>query len=252
MKKILLAAALLLATTLAARGAVIRLDIDTMRTSGTATDAQIVTQEGFVSYDATDAPEGTVTLDGVTLTLFGGLDGSRNRAPNAAITGHPYEAVLRDFVFNDGANAGVGLRISGLEPETYDVQSFHYDAGAGISGNFQIEVRDPAVAGSTVILHDNVPMSPDPYAYRITVTDPGQTLELVFREDDAANRSRLNGIIIAPVPEPAMAALALLPLLAFAAGRSDSAFNRCYSRTSRRRSVLQITVPLAPCGRGQG
>lgn len=194
----------------------IMLDIDTMRTSGTDTSAPIVTQPGFTSLDATNTPEGaSITIDGATLTLFGGIDGSRNREPNAAITGHRYEAVLRDFVFNDGGGAAVAVRLEGLEPGTYDVQSFHYDAGGGITGNFQIEVRERGVANSTVILHDNVPLSVEPYLYQISVANPGQTLELIFREDDTANRSRFNGIIITPEPSSAcLLALAAVTVLA--------------------------------------
>jgi hypothetical protein len=118
--------------------------------------------------------------------------------------------VLRDFVYNDGGAAAVGLRIEGLAPGTYDVQSFHYDAAANTPGTIQIEVRDPAVAGSTVIAVDNAAFRPEPYAYPITVAAPGQVLELVFREDDTLDRSRLNGIIIdAAVPEPGAVGIVL-------------------------------------------
>lgn len=210
MSRALMFAAFVFASVQSAAAVEIRLDIDTAQ-GGT----NIVTQPGFTSYDATEAAEGSILFDGVTLTLFGGIDGSRNREPNAAITGHPYEAVLRDFVFNDGGGAGIGLRLEGLAAGTYDVQSFHYDAGAGIAGSFQIEVRERGVANSTVILHDNVPMSVEPYAYQITVANPDQTLELVFREDDTANRTRLNGIIITPEPSSAgLLALAAAALLA--------------------------------------
>ena len=206
MKTFLLGSALLLVAALSAprsASAAIMLDIDTTRTSGTATNEPIVTQPGFTSLDATSNPEGaSITIDGATLTLFGGLTatGSRNRAPNAAITGHPFEAVLRDFVFKDGDAAAVGLRIEGLAPGSYDVQSFHYDAGANITGTIQIEVRKQGVAGSTVIAHDAVPFSTEPYSYQFTVAEGDPAIELVFREDDALNRSRFNGIIIVPEP----------------------------------------------------
>jgi hypothetical protein len=44
------------------------------------------------------------------------------------------------------------------------------------------------------------------------VDEEGEVIELVFREDDDLNRSRLNGIIIQPVPEPAAGALLLAGL----------------------------------------
>ena len=193
-----------------AASADIKVDIDSSNTN------PVTTQAGFASFNAgstaTDAQTvAPLTVDGVTFTLFGGLDGSRNRALNATITGDPYESLLRDFVFNDATSttqgAGIGLRIEGLAVGVYDVQSFHYDAAANTSGSVQIEVRDRDVAGSTVILVDNAPFRPEPYAYQIEVTHPGQVLELVFREDDSLDRSRLNGFIIAPaVPEPGTAA----------------------------------------------
>lgn len=206
MKKVLFIGALLCGAVQAgpASAAPIRLDIDSARSSGTATDQPIVTQPGFTSLDATTNPEGaSVTINGATLTLFGGLSatGSRNRTPNAAITGNEYEAVLRDFVFKDGAGAATALRISGLEPATYEVQSFHYDAGGGITGSIQIETRLQGVAGSTVIKHDNVPFSTEPYSYQFTVAEGDPAIELIFREDSTADRSRFNGITI--VPEPA-------------------------------------------------
>lgn len=183
---------------------VVQLDIDTQRTSASDTSAAINTQPGFTSIDATDNPEGaSASFGSITTTLFGGIatTGSRNRTPNATIQGTFYEALLRDFVFRDGASVATALRLEGLDPGTYDVQSFHYDALAGVTGAIQVEVRDPAVAGSTQILVDNFAFSPNPALYQITVTS-GQTLELVFREDDGADRSRFNGIIITPVPEP--------------------------------------------------
>ena len=192
----------------ASRAAVIMLDIDS-----TQNGTPITTQEGFTSYDAGSGPagsppEGSIEVDGVTLTLFGGLDGSRHRATGG---GGQYDALLRDFVFNDGAGAAVGLRLTGLPLAVYDVESFHFDGGAGITGTIQVEVRNPG--GQSTILADAVPFSTEPIRYQITVDEEGEVLELVFREDDTLNRSRLNGIIIQPVPEPATAGVLVIGAL---------------------------------------
>ena len=195
----------LLTIAVESRAAVIMLDVDSTQGGGALT-----TQEGFTSYNAGagpagSPPEGSITVDGVTLTFFGGLDGSRHRATGG---GGAYDSLLRDFMFNDGAGAGVGLRLEGLPLGTYDVQSFHFDGGAGITGTIQVEVRNPG--GVSTILADAVPFSTEPIAYQVTVDEEGEVLELVFREDDDLNRSRLNGIMIQPVPEPGAAgALAL-------------------------------------------
>ena len=184
------------------RAAVIMLDVDSTQ-GGTA----ITTQEGFTSYDATQTAngEGSIVVDGVTLTFFGGLGGSRHRATGG---GGEYDALLRDFVFKDGAGAGVGLRLEGLDPGTYDVQSWHFDGGAGITGTIQVEVRGSNPTLPSSVLVDAAPFSTEPLSYQFTVSDPGQTIELVFREDDALNRARLNGITIRPVPEPTAGLLA--------------------------------------------
>ena len=198
----LLAAVFLCCATGSASAATIMLDIDSTQ-NGTS----ITTQQGFTSYNAGSGaagspPEGSVVIDGVTLTFFGGLDGSRHRATGG---GGDYDALLRDFMFNDGTGAGVGLRLENLPLGTYDVTSWHFDGGAGITGTSQVEVRNPG--GASTILVDAAPFSTTPLQYQITVDDPGEVLELVFREDDDLNRSRLNGIVIQPVLEPASAGL---------------------------------------------
>jgi hypothetical protein len=71
-------------------------------------------------------------------------------------------------------------------------------------------VRNPG--GQSTILADAVAFSTEPISYQITVDEEGEVLELVFREDDTLNRSRLNGITIQPVPEPATAAALLAGL----------------------------------------
>jgi hypothetical protein len=204
-----------------ARAAVIMLDVDTTN-AGTA----INTQPGFTSYDASQAAngEGSIVVDGVTLTLFGGLGGSRQRANGG---GGEFDALLRDFVFKDGNGSAVGLRLEGLPLGTYDVQSWHYDAS--FPGTIQVEVRNPG--GTSTILADAIPFSTEPIRYQITVDDPGEVIELVFREDDALNRSRLNGIIIQPVPEPA--GVLGLGLLALGLRRRGQAWRGSQNRQGR-------------------
>lgn len=200
--RILSAVLLSLAMAPAVSAAVIMLDIDSTQ-GGTS----LITQEGFSSYDATQTTngEGSIDVDGVTVTFFGGLGGSRNRATGGG--GGTYDALLRDFLFKDGAGAGVGVRLTGLPLGTYDVQSFHFDSGAGITGTIQAEVRNPG--GASTIVADAVPFSTEPVSYQITVDDEGEVIELIFREDDDLNRSRLNGLIIQPVPEPGAAVMTL-------------------------------------------
>lgn len=210
--RVLIMALLSLGLARSASAVVIMVDVDS--TNG---DTPLTTQPGFTSYDAGSGAGGamaerTITVDGVDITFFGGIDGSRQRATGGG--GGEYDALLRDFVFNDGAGAAIALRLVGLPLGTYDVGSFHYDSLGGTPGMTQVEVRNQGVAGSTIILADEVPFSTEPIRYQITVDEEGEVLELVFRDDDPVNnRSRLNGFTIQTVPEPAAAGTLL-----FAAG----------------------------------
>jgi hypothetical protein len=131
------------------------------------------------------AAEGaSVTAGGVVFTVFGGVGGSRDR-------GLP-DAMLSDFVFKDGAGIAVGLRLAGLPAGTWTVESWHFDGG-GFAGAIQVEFRP--LGGAGAILVDNFAFATTPAVYDIT-SDGVTTYELVFREDDANNRARLNGLRI--------------------------------------------------------
>ena len=213
--RILVAAVLSFCLAPAASAVVIMLDVDSTYNNVAGTTNPIVTQPGFTSYDAGSGAGGataerTIDVDGVSITFFGGIDGSRQRNDDVGGGGGgAYDALLRDFVFNDGSGAAVALRLANLPLGVYDVQSWHYDGLAGTPGMTQVEVRNQGVA-NTVILADAVPFSTEPIRYQIVVDEPGEVLELVFRDDDPVNnRSRFNGITIQTVPEPTGAGMLL-------------------------------------------
>ena len=223
--RIVLAGLLALCVGRSASAVVIRLDVDSTYNNVAGTTNPIVTQPGFTSYDAGSGAGGvtaerSIDVDGVTITFFGGIDGSRQRNDDVGGGGGgEYDALLRDFVFNDGSGAAVALRLANLPLGTYDVSSWHYDALAGTPGMTQVEVRNQGVP-NTVILADAVPFSPDPIRYQITVDEEGEVLELVFRDDDPVNnRSRLNGIVIETVPEPTAAGILLVGMAALSLRR---------------------------------
>ena len=223
MKMRILAAVLMSSLGLArsASAVAIMVDVDSTYNNVAGSPNPIITQPGFTSYDAGSGPGGataerTITLDGVDITFFGGIDGSRHRdeedVPTGGGGGGEYDALLRDFVFNDGNGAAVALRLAGLPLGTYDVTSWHWDSLPGTPGFTQVEVRNPGPA-NVAILANEVPFSQDPIRYQITVDEEGEVLELIFRDDDASTtggRSRLNGFIIQTVPEPAAAGTLLL------------------------------------------
>lgn len=204
----------------------VAIDLDSTRLNASDTSGDLVTQDGFVSWNVTDVQTSGTTFveQGVTFELFG-LAGANQSRIRPAGDGSSNDPLLRDFVYNEGAtNRAIGLRMTGLDVGLYDVQSWHFDSTGSVTStdNFiQISVREQG--GSGTILVDDRPFSPDPAAYVIEVTEPGQVLELIFREDDEPtlddpidqNRARLNGFTLVTVPEPAgAAALAGLGLLA--------------------------------------
>lgn len=136
----------------------------------------------YSSLAGSDGAE--VTSNGVTSTLFGTGLGSRDRALS--------DAMLSDFVFRDGSDVTVGIRLAGLPAGTYDVESWHYD-GAGHAGAIQVEFRE--VGGSATVLVDQFSFSTTAASYQITA-DGTKTYELIFREDDGNNRCRFNGLKI--------------------------------------------------------
>lgn len=134
------------------------------------------------------------TAGGVTFTLSGEIDGSRDRGLA--------DPLLSDFAFNDGEGAAIVLRLDGLPPGDYQVESWHWD-GAGFAGAVQVELRPQD--GAATVLVDEFEFSTSPAAYQITSGGAG-ACELVFTEAGANNRSRLNGLRIraagAPVAPP--------------------------------------------------
>lgn len=134
---------------------------------------------------------GSVSAGGITFTVFGSIGGSRDRGLA--------DAMLSDFAFKEGADqVAVGLRLSGLPAGTYQVESWHYD-GNGAAGAVQVEFRPQG--GSTTLLVDNFAFSTSPASYQITANGTA-TYELVFREDDSNNRTRLNGFRIRAIGAP--------------------------------------------------
>jgi hypothetical protein len=201
----------------------VAVDIDSTRKSGTDTTGAITTQAGFTSWDLTNVLTNggatqQITLQGATFDIFGLAAANQSRL-RASGGGGPEDALLIDFVFNEGAaNRAIGLRVSGLDPGTYQMQSWHYDSDPTVTGteNFtKVEVRDQGGAATTVL--SKQPFSTSPIAFQFDVSAVGVVKEIIFREDDAAtatdatdqNRARLNGFTLLTVPEPTLAHLLL-------------------------------------------
>jgi hypothetical protein len=202
----------------------VAIDIDSTRTSGSATGGTITTQPGFTSWDVTNVATAgtTITEQGATFEIFG-LNAANASRVRATGDGTSNNALTTDFVFNEGAQGrAIGLRITGLDVGTYDMQSWHFDSDAGVVSAenwIQVEVRNQGGTATTVV--DKFPFGSAPAAFQFDVTAVGQVKEIIFREDDAAgmvdptdqNRARLNGFTLRTVPEPASLGMALAAML---------------------------------------
>lgn len=123
----------------------------------------------------------STTVGPVTFTLFG--------MPAGNYTRHNSKSwVNSTSVHDSGAGAAVGVRITGLPAGTYDVWSIHNEYG--VPGNMQVEFRRHG--GKRKVLMNDFSPSPSPRRYVIT-SDGFSDYDLIFREDDGHNRTRLNG-----------------------------------------------------------
>lgn len=199
------------------------------------------TQPGFQAwnishFDDQSFSTGPFNTGGVTFELLAGapspmfgfdmiFHGSRNRqSSDGGGGGGPSNDLLNDFAFAEGARQSLlALTISGLPVGDYRMTSWHYDSLVlGDPPNLmQIEVGNlgatPGVGGSVVV--DNLSLSELPQTFSFEVTAPAQVKHIVFRNDNPDTgrtgdyRTRLNGFVLASVPEPGAAAL-LAPLAA--------------------------------------
>jgi hypothetical protein len=211
----------------------ISVDLDTNRTSGTAAGSPpFNTQTGFTSWDVTNVGTSgtTIAIDGITFELFG-LNAANQSRGRTTGSGDAFDNITRDLVFNEGAQGrGVGLRLTGLDVGTYEMQSWHFDSAVMNVENFiQIEARDQGTSSGTPLV-DMRPFGPTPATFQFSVTAMGQVKEIVFREDDVAtatdptdnNRARLNGFTIRTIPEPGSLALVVSACLVLCFRRGNS------------------------------
>lgn len=146
------------------------------------------TEAGFSAISG--QPGSTVTINGVTLTLFGHQSGEfRDRGIASDL--------LTDFAFNDGNNVYVGLRLAGLAAGRYQIESWHYD-GDGHQGDIDIEFAKQGEAGTTVANGHSI-QNTNKLTYTIEA-DGQSTYELLVRANNG--RARLNGIVITTLVAP--------------------------------------------------
>ncbi|MBC8009316.1 MAG: BNR-4 repeat-containing protein [Burkholderiales bacterium] len=126
---------------------------------------------------------GTVTTNGLSFTL----SGSGLAAADRGLA----DTMLSDFIYVDGAGKALTLLIQGLPAGTYAVDSYHYDGG-GFAGAIRVEAHQQATPANNTVVLANFAFSTAAASY--TFTTDGTPVELVFRENGANDRVRLNGL----------------------------------------------------------
>jgi hypothetical protein len=182
------------------------IDIDSTSLSGTDNSGPLSTTLGWASLDATGGNGSGVVIDGVNFTV-GSVDGSRLRLA----TGSPNpNSLTADFVFDDGENQAVILFFGGagsLQAGTWQVDLYSYDSLVPTG-------LDPQIVGyrtNTVetIVSSTVIADPENPAISFTFTSDGVSAYDVFvRDGSTFNRTRLNAVRLALVPEPSTLFLA--------------------------------------------
>lgn len=155
--------------------------------------------ETAAGWSGLDSPHtgsgGSLILDGIEFSTFS-ADGARLRTSGSGET--PID-VNKDFVFDDGSNAAVGIVfgeagdfIAGL----WSMDVYIYDWGvSGADTMFHyVAYRD---GSGEHILADDVLPNATGAAYSSTFKSNGvSSYDMFVRENNAANRSRLNGIVL--------------------------------------------------------
>jgi len=187
-----LVAALAVALAGLAHAQPIRVDIDSTH-GGSA----IVTESGWVSLDATGGNGSAVTTDGVTFTIYTAA-GSRNRSGPSDLT--------RDFVYDAGANAAVGVIIDDLPAGTWQTKVWSWDDSfpTGI-GDQTVGFRKNASGPPPSIVTTSAAVDPvNPVSTFLINADGTSQYRVWLRENNSQNRSRLNAIALEQVAAPTL------------------------------------------------
>ena len=184
-----------------------RIDIDT-----TEQRTSITTESGWTSLDASQGNNATVTVGSVTFGVFSAA-GSRNRGNS--------NALMRDFIFDDGNAAAVGLTVSGLAAGIWEAAVYAWDASFTV-GRQIVGISQFQSAPETVFTSDFVANETTPYKFQFDSSALIDGFGIFTRENnDNSNRARFNALeltlLSSPVPVPATLLLVVLGLLGIGA-----------------------------------
>jgi hypothetical protein len=205
LKKILMVGATLAAlstTNFATAALVYKIDIDS--TNG---GASVTTAAGWSSLNAgTGGGNGTfITVSGVKFEIFSS-DGSRSRSAGT-------NDLTKDFIFDDGANAAVGLKVFGLASGIWEASVYSWDSVA--INNQIIGITQFTSAPEDIYTTSFSGSASEPFTFRFDSSSLIDGFGIFARENNANNRSRFNALSLrqVEVSEPSVLALLGLGLL---------------------------------------
>jgi hypothetical protein len=144
---------------------------------------------GTIQGDTANGPLQLSAAEGNLIVTAAAASGFRDRGP---VLSMPNAALLRDFVFSDGAGATIQVTLSGLISGVYEICSFHSDSMFA-SGAFPFDILIEDADGSRTMSNQVWSVSGSRYAVR---SDGLGDIFLTFREANADSRVRFNGIEI--------------------------------------------------------
>jgi len=188
---VILAAGLSVLASSANAGLIFRIDIDNIFDDGSVS----ATPTGWTSLavDSSSPNSASETVDGVTFNVFS-ADGSRDRAASNPLTS--------DFVFDDGANAAVGLTIWGLPSGIWDASVYSFDASFA-AGDQIVGVTQFGSAPEDIYTTSFASNESTPFTFRFDSSGLIDGFGIFARENNGADRSRFNALELRQVPAPA-------------------------------------------------
>lgn len=176
-----------------------QIDIDTTH-GGTA----INTQTGWTSLNVDTSVDVTgngssVDVEGTAFTVFS-ADSARNRTTPNDLT--------RDFIFDDGPSAAVGLTIDDLPPGEWMAEVWAHDSGTDGVGDMIVGLIEGPLGSPETIVATNAVESPtDPIHAFTFIADGFSQYHIFTRENNdqgtTGGRTRFNALRLTLIPEPA-------------------------------------------------
>jgi hypothetical protein len=200
------AAATFAVSSTASAGLIYRIDIDsTYDNASIPTEVPVTTEAGWTSLNVGSGggPNGrNVTVGGVTFSVFSAI-GSRSRSTAAS-------DLTRDFIYDDGAGAEVGLTVAGLTDGLWEASVYSFDAvwAAGPQAVGITQFGPPEI----IYASDFAPSATTPLMFQFDSSSLLDGFGIFTRAATSVNRARFNALELRQIAQdvPAPSGLVLI------------------------------------------